>query len=114
MSDDNNSAVAVLIERANTFERHCRDTHRAVEQRINDIYHTLHGNGREGIMEKLKGHTQEIAAIRSNLDSVRKEVHTINEKIGGLNVQFWKMGAVIALIAGSTSAGVAGIIKALF
>lgn len=114
MTDAERAQLAVMADRQQNFEGHCRNQHRALESKLSDIHHTLFGNGREGIIERMRGHADAIAAIRSNLDSARRDIHEVKEKVGGLNIQFWKMAAVIAAIAGSTSAGVAGIIKALF
>jgi len=122
MSEHPDHHVAVLIERSQTFERHCRDQHRDLDKKLTDIYHTLFGNGREGILERMKGHTQEIAAIRSNLDGVRKEIHevkgivqTTNDVLGGkvtaLDTRFWKMAIFVCVGTGGVVKGVDVLVK---
>jgi hypothetical protein len=82
--------------------------HGEMKHTLGEIRAALYGNGREGIMERLKTHSQRIMVIDSDVRDLRQDVDNrldkLGRNLGEISTRTWKIVVVMAaIVAGLNS-----------
>ena len=81
---------------------HCRDQHSELNRLLREIHAALYGNGREGIMERVKSHSQRIALMDQDVRDLRKDVDDrldkLGKNLGDISTRTWKIVVVMAVL----------------
>lgn len=76
--------------------------HAEMKQTLGEIRAALYGNGREGIVERVKSHSQRIAVVDSDLRDMRKDVDCrldkLGKNLGDISTRTWKIVVVMAVL----------------
>ena len=96
---------------------HCKTQHEELNKLLREIHAALHGNGREGLVSRVARNSQRIEVVDTHVKDLRvdvdKRLDTLNKNISSLNVRFWKMAIVVAVIVSATNATITPIIKTI-
>jgi len=103
---------------------HCKTQHESIDRKhaeilvaLNKISDALHGNGREGVVTRVARNSQRIEMVDAHVKDLRadvdKRLDLVSKSLGSLNVRFWKMAIVIAVIVSVTNATISPIIKSV-
>jgi hypothetical protein len=104
-------------ERFADFMGHCRTQHEELNRLLRDIHKALHGNGREGMVDRVTRNSQRIQTVDIKVSELRADVDNrldkLSASVGALNVRFWKMAIVLAVIMTTLNATVVPVIKSV-
>ena len=79
-----------------------RAQHEELTERIREIHAAIVGNGSEGLKSRVSRHSQQIQHVEKEVVDLRNDVDTrldkLNASIGALNIRFWKMAIIVAVI----------------
>jgi uncharacterized protein YqiB (DUF1249 family) len=96
---------------------HCKSQHEELNRLLREIHAALHGNGREGLVSRVARNSQRIEVVDNHVKDLRVDVdiklRDLSKSLGALNVRFWKMAIVIAVILSVANATVTPIIRSV-
>ena len=76
--------------------------HTEMKQMLGEIRAALYGNGREGIVERVKSHSQRIDTIDKDVRDLRKDVDErfdkLGKNLGEISTRTWKIVVVMAVL----------------
>ena len=84
-----------------------RDQHEQLVAQIAQIHAAIVGNGTEGLKSRVGRHSQQIQHVERQVTVLQADVDTrldaLSKSIGELNIRFWRMAIIVAVIVATAN-----------